>query len=51
MKVSIDIGDFKRSHRGLIHVLETIDKAGGTMSTRNLLQAMNNWGAHGLNGI
>jgi DNA-binding MarR family transcriptional regulator len=51
-KVSIDIEDFKRSHRALIHLLTTVDKApGGTISTRNLLKAMNNWGAHGHNTI
>jgi hypothetical protein len=51
MKVTVDLEDFKRSHRALIHLLETVDKAGGTISTRNLLQAMNNWGAHGHNTI
>jgi DNA-binding MarR family transcriptional regulator len=51
-KVSIDIEDFKRSHRALIHLLQTVDNApGGTMWTRELLQAMNNWGAHGHNMI
>jgi hypothetical protein len=39
--------EFAQSHEGLIHLLRTIDKEGGEMSTRKLLEAMNNWGYDG----
>jgi hypothetical protein len=39
--------EFAQSHEGLIHLLRTIDKGGGEMSTRKLLEAMNSWGYHG----
>ena len=39
--------EFAQSHEGLIHLLRTIDKEGGEMSTRKLLEAMDNWGYHG----
>jgi hypothetical protein len=39
--------EFAQSHEGLIHLLRTIDKEGGEISTRKLLEAMDNWGYHG----
>lgn len=43
IKVSVDIEDFKKSHKGLIHLLKTINKAGGSISTRGLLLTINDW--------
>jgi hypothetical protein len=39
--------EFAQSHKGLIHLLGTIDKEGGEISTRKLLEDMDNWGYHG----
>lgn len=39
--------EFAQGHKGLIHLLGTIDKEGGEISTRKLLEAMNNWGYDG----
>jgi hypothetical protein len=39
--------EFAQSHEGLIHLLRTIDKEGGEISTRKLVEAMDNWGYHG----
>jgi hypothetical protein len=38
---------FAQGHKGLMHLLRTIEKEGGEISTRKLLEAMNNWGYHG----
>ena len=43
--------EFAQSNKGLIHLLRTIDKEGGEISTRKLLEAMDNWGYHGQNMI
>ena len=39
--------EFAQGHKGLMHLLRTIEKEGGEISTRKLLEAMNNWGYHG----
>lgn len=39
--------EFAQSHEGLMHLLRTIEKEGGEISTRKLLEAMDNWGYHG----
>jgi hypothetical protein len=39
--------EFAQGHKGLMHLLRTIDKEGGEISTRKLLEAMDNWGYHG----
>jgi hypothetical protein len=38
---------FAQGHKGLMHLLRTIEKEGGEISTRKLLETMNNWGYHG----
>jgi hypothetical protein len=39
--------EFAQGHKGLMHLLRTIEKEGGEISTRKLLETMNNWGYHG----
>ena len=39
--------EFAQGHKGLMHLLRTIEKEGGEISTRKLLEALNNWGYHG----
>ena len=39
--------ELAQSHEGLIHLLRTIDKEGGEISTRKLVEAMDSWGYHG----
>ena len=39
--------EFAQGHKGLMHLLRTIEKEGGEISTRKLLENMNNWGYHG----
>jgi hypothetical protein len=38
---------FAQGHKGLMHLLRTIEKEGGEISTRKLVETMNNWGYHG----
>lgn len=45
--IEVSVQDFAASHKGLIHLLKTVDKAGGKISTRKLLSAMRDWGYHG----
>ena len=39
--------EFAQGHKGLMHLLRTIEKEGGEISTRKLLETMDNWGYHG----
>ena len=39
--------EFAQGHKGLMHLLRTIEKEGGEISTRKLVKAMDNWGYHG----
>jgi hypothetical protein len=39
--------EFAQGHKGLMHLLRTIEKEGGEISTRKLLDTMDNWGYHG----
>jgi hypothetical protein len=39
--------EFAQGHKGLMHLLRIIEKEGGEISTRKLLEAMDNWGYHG----
>ena len=39
--------EFAQGHKGVMHLLRTIEKEGGEISTRKLLETMNNWGYHG----
>jgi hypothetical protein len=39
--------EFAQGHKGLMHLLRTIEKEGGEISTRKLVETMNNWGYHG----
>jgi hypothetical protein len=39
--------EFAQGHKGLMHLLRTIEKEGGEISTRKLLETMNSWGYHG----